>query len=168
MSIITLPPVSTLPSSPEELQIQVLDALFEPSPSIHAALLAILKNHLFPSYPSLIDACHSQLLTLAGPAASEPTNALLSVLGSHPRLGAKKVDSAQSEAEQRNLQGQGEELGRLNEEYERVFPGLRFVVFVDGRGREEIMGDMRRRIDRGQFELEVQEALKVSSDFEVW
>lgn len=165
MSITTLPPVSTLPSSPQELQIQVLDALFEPSPAIHDALIPILKDRIFASYTTLIDACHEQLLTLAGSSASEPTNALLSVLGSHPRLGAKKVDSAQSAAEQANLQGQGEELAKLNEEYEKRFPGLRFVVFVNGRGREEIMENMRKRIERGEFDLEVQEALQVSSDF---
>ena len=35
------------------------------------------------------------------------------------------------------------ELARLNEAYEAKFPGLRFVVFVNGRGRGEIMAIMR-------------------------
>jgi 2-oxo-4-hydroxy-4-carboxy--5-ureidoimidazoline (OHCU) decarboxylase len=71
------------------------------------------------------------------------------------------VDSAQSAAEQANLQGEGEQLAELNREYEERFPGLRFVVFVNGRGRPEIMNDMRGRIDRGDFAKEVDEALQV-------
>lgn len=33
----------------------------------------------------------------------------------------------------------------LNEEYEKMFNGLRFVTFVNGRGREEVVGEMRER-----------------------
>ena len=40
------------------------------------------------------------------------------------------------------------ELARLNEAYEAKFPGLRFVVFVNGRGRGEIMGIMNERIEK--------------------
>ena len=53
-------------------------------------------------------------------------------------------------------------LGELNEEYERVFPGLRFVVWVNGRGRGEIMGIMRERIGRGDWEGERDGAVEVS------
>lgn len=160
MSPASLPPISSLSSSPEATQIQVLNALFEPSPAIHQTLLPIVRERVFASYSVLIEACYNQLQTLAGPSTGET---LLSVLGSHPRLGAKKVDSAQSAAEQANLQGQGEELARLNEEYETAFPGLRYVVFVNGRGRPEIMENMRVRIARGDYALEVDEALQVRS-----
>lgn len=34
----------------------------------------------------------------------------------------------------------------LNEEYENKFNGLRFVTFVNGRGREEVLGEMRERL----------------------
>ena len=54
------------------------------------------------------------------------------------------------------------ELGRLNEEYEAKFPGLRFVVFVNGRGRGEIMEIMRERIGRGDWEAERDGAVEVS------
>jgi 2-oxo-4-hydroxy-4-carboxy--5-ureidoimidazoline (OHCU) decarboxylase len=84
-------------------------------------------------------------------------------------LGAKKVESAQSAAEQAKLQAGGEEEGRvlaeLNEEYERTFPGLRFVVWVNGRGRGEIMEIMRERIERGDWEGERDGAVEVSSYF---
>ncbi|KAK0385968.1 hypothetical protein NLU13_7142 [Sarocladium strictum] len=161
---VTLPPIATLGSTPEQTQVETLDALFEPSPAIHETLLPIIRDRIYESYSVLIDACYEQLLTLTGPSTSEPSQALLSVLGSHPRLGAKKVDSAQSTAEQANLQGQGEELAQLNEEYEATFPGLRFVVFVNGRGRPEIMDNMKTRIARGRYDLEVQEALQAMCD----
>jgi len=55
-------------------------------------------------------------------------------------------------------------LRRLNEEYELRFPGLRYVVFVDGRSREEVMGDMRGRIERGDWDSEVALAGKAMCD----
>lgn len=164
MAAITLPEVQDLPSCSQEAQIQTLDSLFEPSPAIHHLLLPLLNGTKHSSYESLIDACHAKLQTLTSSPAAEPDPALLSVVGSHPRLGAKKVDSAQSAAEQANLQGQGEELATLNAEYEEKFPGLRYVVFVNGRGRPEIMENMRSRIARGDFDSEVKQALQVSSE----
>ena len=82
-------------------------------------------------------------------------------MGSHPRLGAKKVESAQSAAEQTQLATGAAQLAALNEEYEARFPGLRYVVFVNGRGKDVIMEDMRRRIDRGDVVAEEREAIKV-------
>ncbi|UNI22916.1 hypothetical protein JDV02_008760 [Purpureocillium takamizusanense] len=160
-----LPHIRDLHSFSDLEQTQVLDLLFEPSPAIHATLVPVIRTAHYQSYPELIDACQIQLLSLAAGSGSEPgPPALLSVLGSHPRLGAKKVDSAQSVAEQANLQGEGEELARLNDEYERRFPGLRYVVFVNGRGRPEIMRDMRTRIDRGDYSKEVAAALQAMCD----
>ena len=83
------------------------------------------------------------------------------------------MDSAQSAAEQAQLQQggggngerEGEMLAQLNEEYERVFPGLRFVVWVNGRGRGEIMGIMRERIEKGTWEGERDGAVEVSFSF---
>ena len=57
------------------------------------------------------------------------------------------------------------ELARLNEAYEAKFPGLRFVVFVNGRGRGEIMAIMRERIERGDWEAERDGAIEVSVHF---
>lgn len=160
-----LPQIGELHSLPEASQTNALDLLFEPSPAIHSTLLPVIQNTKYSSYPELIDQCRTALFDLASkstPANPNPT--LLSVVGSHPRLGSKKVDSAQSAAEQANLQGQGEQLAELNREYEEKFPGLRFVVFVNGRGRPEIMNDMRVRIDRGDFDKEVDAALQVSEN----
>ena len=157
----SLPPASTLPTLPSSTQSTILSLLFEPSPSLHTTLSPLLQTP-HPSYSSLISSIKSHLLSLR---TTDPT-LLLSILSSHPRLGAKKVESAQSQAEQAKLQEgakeEGEELARLNEEYERVFPGLRFVVWVNGRGRGEIMGVMRERIDGGSWEGERDGGIEVS------
>ena len=74
--------------------------------------------------------------------------------------------SQQSANEQGHLLANTEEaelLKQLNEEYEEKFPGLRYVVFVNGRPRTEIMDDMRRRIARGDIREEEKEAIKVCS-----
>ncbi|KAM0561411.1 hypothetical protein ACHAPJ_003292 [Fusarium lateritium] len=160
-----LPQPQDLRKADEAEQIQTLDLLFEPSPAIHSTLVPTLRDSQYTSYPELIDACRTRLFSLASSSSSaNPDETLLSILGSHPRLGAKKVDSAQSAAEQANLQGEGEELAKLNKEYEDKFPGLRYVVFVNGRGRPEIMENMRARISRGDFSQEVDEALQAMCD----
>lgn len=157
----SLPPASTLPTLPSETQASILSLLFEPSPFLHTTLAPLLQTP-HPTYPSLISSIKTHLLSLR---TTDPS-LLLSILASHPRLGAKKVESAQSQAEQAKLQAGGEEEGRvlaeLNEEYERKFPGLRFVVWVNGRGRGEIMSIMRERIARGEWEEERDGAVEVS------
>ncbi|KAF7552720.1 hypothetical protein G7Z17_g4107 [Cylindrodendrum hubeiense] len=163
-----LPPIGDLHLCNDVSQAQLLDLLFEPSPAIHETLIHVIRTAEYLSYPELIDACHIQLLSLAAAGATgamtHPDATLLAILGSHPRLGAKKVDSAQSAAEQANLQGEGQELGVLNAEYEAKFPGLRYVVFVNGRGRPEIMQDMRDRIARGDYSKEIDAALQAMCD----
>lgn len=165
----TLPDVTTLATLPEETLTSVLDLLFEPSAELHTLALPTLRAITFTTYPELIDTIRDQLLVIAksvhpSPSARKP---LLSILGSHPRLGEKKVDSAQSAAEQAQLRAGAEseaaKLAALNVEYEAKFPGLRYVVFVNGRSRDIVMEDMRRRIDRGDPAAEEEEAINVSA-----
>ncbi|KAF3896581.1 putative allantoinase 1 [Trichophyton interdigitale] len=165
-------------SSPAE-QIAVLDILFEPSQSLHELGLPLLQTP-FNSYRELIDCVRAELRQLAERASSNDTDRkiLYDILGSHPRLGAPKSShlSEFSRREQANLAtaaaaatspGQGAEdeadrLRKLNEEYERTFPGLRYVVFVCGRGRDVIMEDMRRRIDAADVSSEIDTTITVS------
>lgn len=168
MTVTKLPPILEFHTYPDLTQTNVLDTLFEPSPAIHATLLPVIRTAEYTTYPELIDACQIRLLSLAASTATgviHPT--LQSVLGSHPRLGEKKIESAQSVAEQAKLQQnsnpeQEAELARLNREYEETFPGLRYVVFVNGRGRPEIMEDMKARIAHSDLTKEVDAALQVS------
>lgn len=166
----TLPDVTTLASLPRATLTSVLDLLFEPSDELHALAIPTLQSITFTSYPELIDTLRDQLLVIAKTVHPAPAGrrSLLSILGSHPRLGANKVESPQSAAEQASLASdQSDEVGAgrlaaLNDEYEARFPGLRFVVFVNGRPRDAIMQDMRRRIDRGDSAAEETEAINVS------
>ncbi|PHH69234.1 hypothetical protein CDD82_7903 [Ophiocordyceps australis] len=163
-----LPPIGSLASASDAVLMETLDLLFEPSPAIHSTLLPVITTrtgNAFSSYSDLIQACHAALLSLAPDSASAgPSATLLSVVGAHPRLGEKKVESAQSAAEQASLAGQREQLAKLNREYEERYPGLRYVVFVNGRDRQEIMQDMRARIDGSTFAAEVRTALKAMCD----
>lgn len=138
-----------------------------------------MRTMSFDSYDELISTVRDVLLAVAG-ALSDPSTydhntaiedskakePLLRILSAHPRLGEKKVDSALSRAEQANLRSGGDseevlaQLAALNKEYEDTFPGLRYVVFVNGRGREEVMEDMRRRIARGDFAAEEKEGIE--------
>jgi 2-oxo-4-hydroxy-4-carboxy--5-ureidoimidazoline (OHCU) decarboxylase len=74
-------------------------------------------------------------------------------LAAHPAIGQQAGLSARSAAEQ----GMEDnpcvlvDLATLNIEYERRF-GFRFVVFVNGRPKSEILGILRKRIRRSREE----------------
>ncbi|KAM3528785.1 hypothetical protein MY4038_005725 [Beauveria bassiana] len=165
MSSPRLPNIKDLRSLSDARKSAALDLLFEPSPEIHKALIPVIDSQHHTSYDKLIESCRKTFLSMAPKStAAKPDQDLLSILGSHPRLGAKKVESAQSVAEQARLGGESKVLARLNREYEERFPGLRYVVFVNGRGRAEIMEDMKARMDRGDFNKEVDAALHAMCD----
>lgn len=178
-----LPSITSLPTLPDAALISTLDLLFEPSPELHALALPTLRTISFSSYPDLISTLRDELLAIANavavsaadPSVPQPEKEnikrpLHAILGSHPRLGEPKKEtlSAQSKKEQAHLNAAGdseevkEQLRGLNKEYEERFPGLRYVVWVNGRPRSEIMADMRRRIERGDLRAEEREGIKVS------
>lgn len=140
----SLPPIATLTSATTspETKTSTLDTLFEPSQTLHGLVIPLLSAS-YPSYSVLVAAIRTLLLALAqkGDADhdSDEEKKLVEILGAHPRLGAKKVDSVLSRMEQERAglntdQGasaaQEEEarlLAQLNKEYEEKFPGLRYV-----------------------------------------
>ena len=72
----------------------------------------------------------------------------VAALAAHPRIGEPSEEQRGAEPEVLA------ELELLNEEYERRF-GFAFVVFVDGRPREELLPVLRERLGRtGEQELE--------------
>ncbi|KAK4174333.1 Oxo-4-hydroxy-4-carboxy-5-ureidoimidazoline decarboxylase [Triangularia setosa] len=174
-----LPAISSLSTLPDTTVTSTLDLLFEPTSELHSLALPTIRTCSFGSYDELIDTLRGQLLTLASEVQdnSDGKKKLHHVLGSHPRLGAPKAKkqgekeeelSEQSRHEQRQLRGGDEKearrLAELNEEYERTFPGLRYVVFVNGRGRGVIMEDMERRIRRGDSREEEKEGIQAMCD----
>ena len=159
-----LPPLENVPSLSATQRAHILDLLFEPSTQLHTLSVPLLHEKAFSSYNDLIAAVGMQLTELSESASTSDTRWLENILGSHPRLGAKKVESAQSQAEQSQLQGSGkeaEQLKRLSEQYEAKYPGLRYVIFVNGRSRPVIMEDMRKRIDSSDLESERAAAIRV-------
>ena len=82
-------------------------------------------------------------------AQAMPEDEQLELIDAHPRLGAPPASvSAASFREQgydRETTAAVAELDRLNAEYERRF-GFRFVVFVAGRSKAEIVPAIRERL----------------------
>ncbi|CAK7274958.1 hypothetical protein SEPCBS119000_006440 [Sporothrix epigloea] len=182
MSSPSLPAISALATLPDKAITGILDLLFEPSIDLHSLTLPAIRSVCSVSAPTqllsyndLIDIIRTELLALQGQAARHaelsPSQArlaarshLLGILGAHPRLGAKRVESAQSAAEQAQLQQasveEADKLAALNAEYESSFPGLIYVVYVNGRSREVIMRNIRDRIKRGDYGMEEIEAIE--------
>jgi hypothetical protein len=131
MSGFQLPPITSVPTLSTIERAAVLDALFEPCTALHTLSLGLLHTEMFTSYNDLIASVGVQLTDLSESPSISDTEWLDKILGAHPRLGEKKVESAQSQAEQAQLNTGGEEeaikLRNLNVEYEKTFPGLRYV-----------------------------------------
>lgn len=129
----TLPAIDTVPSLPTESRAKILDLLFEPCTQLHTLSVSLLQESRFETYSALIAAVGGQLRALFKSISTSDTEWLDAILSAHPRLGEKKVGnlSEASRAEQAKLQGgaaeEGAKLKALNEEYERTFPGLRYV-----------------------------------------
>jgi 2-oxo-4-hydroxy-4-carboxy--5-ureidoimidazoline (OHCU) decarboxylase len=83
----------------------------------------------------------------------------LEALNAHPAIGARAGLSERSAAEQGTDADPVilTELAYLNQVYEEKF-GFRFVVFVDGRPKDEILDVLRERLERTQ-EAELETAL---------
>jgi len=114
---------------------------------------------------------HSVITTVTDPKSDIPRrtiNALIDIgirelddwphsrqanfIGGHPRIGEVKGLSALSASEQAAHATPPEVLARLlelNEEYERRYPGLRYITFVNGRSRKTIMEEMEEKLGIG-------------------
>jgi len=93
----------------------------------------------------------------------------VAVLNAHPRIGATTGLSARSAAEQGASSADADTLRALdllNAEYERTF-GFRFVVFVHGRSRADIVPVLQARLRRGRHEelaTGIEEFLAIARD----
>lgn len=126
----SLPAIEDVPALGTEERAQILDLLFEPCRQLHTLSVESLKENAYSSYQELVGDVGRQLQVLYNSNLASDEKWLNEILAAHPRLGEKKVDSEQSRAEQAQLQGNSEEslkLAQLNEDYEKTFPGLRYV-----------------------------------------
>jgi 2-oxo-4-hydroxy-4-carboxy--5-ureidoimidazoline (OHCU) decarboxylase len=134
---------------------QAFSTLFEPTPALFEFLVpSVMSTITHPSgghhiphrtYNALIDIAIS---ILEGWSHSQQA----SFLEGHPRIGEIKGLSALSASEQAAQATPPEVLARLlvlNEEYERRYPGLRYITFVNGRSRKMIMVEMEEKLGIG-------------------
>jgi 2-oxo-4-hydroxy-4-carboxy--5-ureidoimidazoline (OHCU) decarboxylase len=163
-----LPPADTVPTLSTRKHKEILSALFEPCPALDTLALEYLAAGPFESYDDLVGIVYGLLADLNGSKTAKNTEWLLKILGAHPRLGAKNIESELSAGEQAGLATanpeEEEALKRLNEEYEKRFPGMRYIFFTNGHGRQIIIKDMERRISRCDIEAEKEEAIKAVCD----
>lgn len=122
-----LPPAHTVPTLSTRKHIEILSALFEPCPALNTLALEYLAAGPFESYDDLVGIVYGLLADLNGSKTPKNTEWLLKILAAHPRLGAKKIESELSAEEQASLAAanaeEEEALKRLNDEYEKKFPG---------------------------------------------
>ena len=110
---------------------------------------------LFSGRTRLVDelAARDNPLVIAEEVAlALPDQDRFAALAAHPRIGERSPEQHGGDAEVLA------ELARLNEEYERRF-GFAFVVFVDGRPREELLTVLRERLGRSR-EQELETGLR--------
>ncbi|KAG7922305.1 hypothetical protein KL905_002327 [Ogataea polymorpha] len=169
----SLPPCHILCQSDPHTQRAVLDALFEPCDTLADILIPTVFGRSFTTYNQLIEACRNQLnklyLEYVNDRSLKPT--IDNIVSAHPRLGpprdANVKLSSHSSLEQAQLNADPElaqKLVELNDIYEATFQGLRFVVFVNGRSRDEIMKIMKERIARNDMDAEIKEAFDAMCD----
>ena len=132
-----------------------LAAVFERAP-----MLAELVTGEDPA--SIVSSARSHIATMT-------EDERIAVLNAHPRIGA---DPASLSALSRREQSGGadrttlNELESMNDEYERRF-GFRFVVFVAGRSKAEIVPIIRQRMGRTRHEelaTGIEEFLAITRD----
>ncbi|KAG8862165.1 hypothetical protein FRB96_002195 [Tulasnella sp. 330] len=146
----TLPPLASALQVKDDLN-TALSILFEPSSILTSTLVPQLYTKLAlitpppTTYSVIVDLVTKQLQEWQPlPKAA--------FIESHPRIGEVKGLSALSDKEQATTATPPATLARLahlNEMYERRYTGLRFVVFVNGRSRAEIVPVMEAKLGIG-------------------
>ena len=177
----TLPPANQLSTIPRPQLIEALNHLFEPCPTLSDLLISKIFSEglTYSDYPEMIERCREELIHYANSADLEAYGSdtvvnpdISKIIAAHPRLGQSAPNkteklSAHSSQEQRSLKGSEEEtrkLNELNEQYEATFPGLRYVVFVNGRPRSGIMQNMIDRINRNNISQEIRDSFNAMCD----
>jgi 2-oxo-4-hydroxy-4-carboxy--5-ureidoimidazoline (OHCU) decarboxylase len=124
--------------------------LFEPSPALFEFLVPPVVATITDPKSHIPQRTFNALIDIGIRALDDwPHGRQASFLGGHPRIGEIKGLSALSASEQAAHATPPEVLARLlelNEEYERRYPGLRYITFVNGRSRKMIMVEMEEKL----------------------
>ncbi|ODN99484.1 hypothetical protein L198_03328 [Cryptococcus wingfieldii CBS 7118] len=121
----------------------LLALLFEPSPSLHSLLVPSVHSQLatstrLESYNIIIDLCQATSSRWSWQEKAD-------FISGHPMIGEVTGLSKLSGKEQGGGGATPKEvldrLAHLNQLYCKVYPGLRYITFVNGRSRAEIIPD---------------------------
>ena len=139
---------------------ETIEAVFERVPVLVGRLRPLVPEGTSPE--AIVAAARAIIDSLPEPDR-------MRILDAHPRIGA---DPASLSTLSRDEQGGGDdpetlrELAALNDEYERRY-GFRFVVFVAGRSKAEILPVLRERLGRTrerELAAGLDEFLRISQD----
>ncbi|KAI1796617.1 OHCU decarboxylase-domain-containing protein [Ganoderma leucocontextum] len=126
---------------------RALALLFEASPVLHSDLVPGVASHIQNAHPIL---SYFALISTSLSVISVWSDDLKAqFIAGHPRIGEVKGLSKLSEQEQATKATPPEVLARLahlNALYERKYPGLVHITFVNGRSRAEIKDEMEDKL----------------------
>jgi len=154
-----LPPIERLNSLDRKIFQQSINLLFETAPPLFEPLW---ERRPYDTYEQLIDTAESVIRNLG-------SDDRIAVINAHPRIGLNPAQlSSLSKKEQgsQNTEEIFEELRKLNSEYEGKF-GFKFVVFVNGRQKSEIIPVLRERLKSArevELELGLSEMMAIAKD----
>lgn len=156
-----LPPLPELltsvrTSENNSLLANVLALLFESSPILLSVLVPDLTQSLRFTSDGDLPSTYAQLIDEALTIVHGwPWSNQAEFVGGHPRIGEVKALSALSSAEQGQAGGPAptppevlERLAFLNAAYEKRYPGLVYITFVNGRSRAQIRDEMEEKLKR--------------------
>lgn len=158
MAGLLLPSVDTWSDLTDDQHDEVLDILFQPCEQLRDLVKSSsINSRNFATYDALISEIGTELEHLI----LQPVNRLLldAIIGSYPRIGTDNPERPQNQDKDDNAAVT--EFRLLNDEYEKKFPGLRYVVSVKDRSKSAIINDIRRRIAVGDLDTETVSAIKV-------
>ncbi|KAI0073264.1 hypothetical protein K474DRAFT_232465 [Panus rudis PR-1116 ss-1] len=146
-----------------------LSVFFEPSP--------ILLNELVPQIASELDqteiSSYNDLIDLSLNIISSSWDVTLKsqFISGHPRIGEVKNLSHLSTKEQATVATPPEVLARLeelNRLYEKKYPGLRYITFVNGQSRAMIVEEMEEFLGVGKGAVNLEEVEEVPNGSAEW
>jgi 2-oxo-4-hydroxy-4-carboxy--5-ureidoimidazoline (OHCU) decarboxylase len=133
-----------------------LGILFESSDILEAELVPNLAETIMKLSPESRPTSYSELIDLSlRDVGTWDDLERAAFIAGHPRIGEVKGLSELSAAEQASKVTPPEVLARLeylNSQYEKAFPGLRYITYVRGRSRAEIIPEMEAvlELDTGE------------------
>ncbi|KAI0313093.1 Oxo-4-hydroxy-4-carboxy-5-ureidoimidazoline decarboxylase [Amylostereum chailletii] len=145
-------------TSPRSPIAEALSTLFEPSPVLLSKLVPALVNLLQDPATRPTPFTYLALIDLATTTIQAwPHDLQAAFVGGHPRIGEVNGLSALSAQEQLSRATPPEVLARLvalNAAYEKKYEGLRYITFVNGRSRRDVMEEMEVALGVDKNEVE--------------